>query len=332
MYFKSQKQIDSFLEKNSVFRRGNFSTPGEYLDFVFLCGKTRQKVNDNRELLEKNVLDDHGKITIYSEDLFDIFSNLNLDLLTVEEILLDISSGVVLILESYGSACELGAFSISNTSSKKMIVINDKKRKNDKSFINNGPIAKIEAYDKNHVLYSTFDDDGILSLDDNIYNELSLIHRKSFESEPIQSDGGKRIVKNLGFLACLIFDYVKTFGVLLKKDVEKKILFMINETNIDNVEIKLQSGNNPFDGRLNGAMDIFLKIPEMFVKTNLFRISTNKNIEYYYINYDLLSKLKKDPKGLTSILFSSTFSKMVKTKKEIFKILNLERKEGFKIW
>lgn len=84
---------------------------------------------------------------IYTSDLAD-------DILTFEEILAEISENIIIIAESAGTFCELGAFSLDKFC-KKTIVINEDNPNYKSSFITLGPIKKIESQNENNViLYS----------------------------------------------------------------------------------------------------------------------------------------------------------------------------------
>lgn len=79
-----------------------------------------------------------------AEKVFESISNPDIDLLSLEENLLDYCDCVLVILESESTFAELGAFAIKNELVKNMLVINDIKFKDNKSFISLGPLAKIE--------------------------------------------------------------------------------------------------------------------------------------------------------------------------------------------
>lgn len=71
-----------------------------------------------------------------------IRSNYNfINALQLEEWLADLSDAVIIIVESFGTVAELGAFSISEPLRTKLLPILDKRFKNDESFINTGPVS-----------------------------------------------------------------------------------------------------------------------------------------------------------------------------------------------
>lgn len=142
---KTIASIKSHLEKNG----SKFIT---YPKFVFLCGKAidGQYENTNRGILQ-NYLQKQSKniFIVLSELLWEEGFNSNIDLLTFEEFLAEISDVIVLFCESPGSYCELGAFAYAN------------KLFSDKLAI----IRGLSYCRKNDLKYSRYADDIYLSSD-----------------------------------------------------------------------------------------------------------------------------------------------------------------------
>lgn len=119
-----------------------------YPKFVFLCGKTFNSENEfdqsNRGVIKKFINSQTDCFTVVlSEKLWEDGFSSNIDLLTFEEFLAEISDFIILFPESPGSFCELGAFSYATERfSKKLIIVNDETHRQSKSFIETGPIAK----------------------------------------------------------------------------------------------------------------------------------------------------------------------------------------------
>ena len=92
--------------------------------------------------LEKNISHSH---IIIAEQFFHEYqkNSKTKNSLDFEHVLSDISEKIIIILESPGAICELGAFS-NEALRKKLIVINDKNFQNEPSFINTGPLAAIK--------------------------------------------------------------------------------------------------------------------------------------------------------------------------------------------
>lgn len=138
-----------------------------YPKFVFLCGKVYSSTeydNSNRGIAGKYLQRDSDAIFIVlSERLWEDNFNSNIDLLTFEEFLAEVSDAIILFVESPGSFCELGAFTYAEKLfSDKLIIIIDDKYKDSKSFINSGPVAKAKK-DGSVIVNAPLDGTGLLS-------------------------------------------------------------------------------------------------------------------------------------------------------------------------
>lgn len=124
--------------------------------FVFLCGKDISIENGgNRGIVSefyKKVRKDI--ICVYSEELCKIFNIDIVDLLSFEEILAELSDSIILFLESYGTACELGAFAMKENLLSKLLVFNGQEHFGKQTFINDGPIRKLINRNENSVIYA----------------------------------------------------------------------------------------------------------------------------------------------------------------------------------
>lgn len=77
---------------------------------------------------------------------------MKIDILTFEKLLAIISDEIIIITESAGTYCELGAFVLNDDFMKKTIVINEDVKEYRNSFITKGPIAKLKHLDSNRVI------------------------------------------------------------------------------------------------------------------------------------------------------------------------------------
>lgn len=138
-----------------------------YPKFVFLCGAAldeREYSKSNRGIIDKFIRTRTEDIFIVlSEKLWEDEFNSSIDLLTFEEFLAEISDCIILLVESPGSFCELGAFAYADTLfSDKLLVVVDNKYRGSKSFILTGPVAKVKG-DGSDVVYAPLDGTGLLS-------------------------------------------------------------------------------------------------------------------------------------------------------------------------
>ena len=129
-----------------------------YPKFVFLCGAAyseNEYDKTNRGVIDKYLKSKSDDIFIVlSERLWEDSFDSNIDLLTFEEFLAEVSDAIILFVESPGSFCELGAFAYAEKLfSDKLIIVIDEKYNGDKSFIITGPTAKAKK-DGAKVIYA----------------------------------------------------------------------------------------------------------------------------------------------------------------------------------
>lgn len=145
--------------------------------FIFICGE--QILDDSGKLISEETLENQNNVRYFimknfgkhiytgeygkeshpaqcviSEYLYS--TDKAIDILTFEEVLAEISEYIIIITESPGTFCELGAFALHDSFVDKVIVINEDNPKFKSSFISLGPIKKIENQnEKNVILYSS---------------------------------------------------------------------------------------------------------------------------------------------------------------------------------
>ena len=124
--------------------------------FIFLCGQHIDIDNGGNRKLVRDFFKKNRKdvFCLYAEDLFTKHHKNEIDLLTYEHYLAELSDGIILFVESFGTACELGAFSMLESLAKKLLVINDIKHKSVESFINDGPVKKIGKELHDNVIFT----------------------------------------------------------------------------------------------------------------------------------------------------------------------------------
>ena len=144
--------------------------------FVFVCGE--QILDENGNLIDEAILEvqnnirylimkkfikykqceeyekvSHPAQCIISEYLYT--DDKEIDILTFEEVLAEISECIIIIVESPGTYCELGAFALNEVFPDKTIVVNEDNPQYKKSFITKGPIKKIEnKHEENIILHN----------------------------------------------------------------------------------------------------------------------------------------------------------------------------------
>ena len=163
----SQIYSNELLESMKIHLSDNAIKFITYPKFVFLCGAAYANVgyeNTNRGIMQKYLKSKSEDIFfVLSEELWEDGFDSNIDLLTFEEFLAEVSDSIILFVESPGSFCELGAFSYAEKLfSDKLIIVIDKRYEGDKSFIITGPTAKAKR-DGAKVVFAPLSGKGLLS-------------------------------------------------------------------------------------------------------------------------------------------------------------------------
>lgn len=136
---------------------------------IFLCGGSgKEEEKFRRKVGEKisSKLSNYKYSVYYPEDMFIelILGYQKQDLLTLENLLADSASAVVILLQSPGTFTELGAFTNYKKLSNKLIVIIDPRFERRRSFINLGPIRFLKDKTKSKVLFMPMDNSNFNKL------------------------------------------------------------------------------------------------------------------------------------------------------------------------
>lgn len=182
--------------------------------FLFLCGRDISiPGTSNREIVSKFYKSSRFKNIncILAEELWEKDKKKEVDLLTFEDFLAEASDGIILFVESYGTACELGAFSMKENLIKKMLVFIDYKYKGTASFINDGPINKICNIIGSNVIYA--DLEAVLSNTEtfNKLNEIISIKKCDINKDESQVKVNSFILE--------ILELISLFGPIERKEL-----------------------------------------------------------------------------------------------------------------
>lgn len=113
---------------------------------LFICGGDPRYCKRRGEI--ESYLSRHAKhlLTFRAEYAWETISNTQsgVNALELEEWLADLSDAVIIIVESFGTVAELGAFSLSKPLRSKLLPILDKEYESDESFINTGPVRWVD--------------------------------------------------------------------------------------------------------------------------------------------------------------------------------------------
>lgn len=145
------------LRKNNISSNVTLSAPR----FVFVCGKEIKEGQDTirkytiKRLEKFKAKNDYGTeyesvLCVISEYLY--VQDLSEDIFSFEKMLAEISDKIIIVAESPGTFCELGAFVMDEQCRNKTIVINEDKEEYKNSFITKGPVKMLENRDEQSVI------------------------------------------------------------------------------------------------------------------------------------------------------------------------------------
>ncbi|ENI4129877.1 retron St85 family effector protein [Vibrio fluvialis] len=145
-YHSALKEFASHLPKwtssSSDARKIHFFGRSPLPKILFICGGDPE-LCENREKIEAYI-SKHSKnlLTFRAEYAWDtiVASKSTVNALKLEEWLADFSDAVLILVESFGTVAELGAFSMADSLRKKLLPILNKDFEGDESFINTGPV------------------------------------------------------------------------------------------------------------------------------------------------------------------------------------------------
>lgn len=151
---------------------------------VFLIGAGKDKRDSIREKIRLELIN-KKYITwfdvYYPEDIFEalIKGKIGFNLLDLENHLADSVNTIVIILESFGSIAEFGAFAVHAILKNKLLVVLNKKYRRAKSFINQGLIKYIRGETDSKVIYHDFNEIDLSNLTTSIRKDIRDISKKT---------------------------------------------------------------------------------------------------------------------------------------------------------
>jgi len=324
MYFSKYSKIDQLVCQLSPNVKQNSKSSSVMFNFVMLCGKTRSD-DDNRTQIENviSISKRNDIIPLYSEELFELGKSFNL--LTLEEIIAEISSAIYIVVESLGSACELGAFTYSNKMCKKILAIGDKKYVNDNSFINYGPLKKLlEFSDKNRVFYEEFNDGHIVfsqKLSDSLTSFIDPFRK--YEVNKLRIVQNKLQIDDFGYFQLLIISIIFLLGFVKRTKLIEiiKKLYGVNE-----IDFKFTSLNEL--SQTNSESIIIDFLLEVLIEQKI--LIKEKN--FLYVNYTWICEHAPELIDSSHSILYSDFIKTNEYLKIKSRMINLAKKEGHNLW
>ncbi|WP_318403348.1 retron St85 family effector protein [Photobacterium leiognathi] len=203
----------------------------------FVCGGDPKYCSRRGEI--EDYLSKHAKhlLTFRAEYAWETISNTQSDVnaLELEEWLADLSDAVIIIVESFGTVAELGAFSLSKPLRSKLLPILDRKYKNDESFVNTGPVRWVDQDSVySPTIYADFD--TILTIVPEILIRIDSSRPKFYNSREGDKTLGRFLFtkKEMLFVIILIITSIgpidnwniidickRSFGINKKIDIEE---------------------------------------------------------------------------------------------------------------
>jgi hypothetical protein len=204
-------------------------------------------------------------IPVVSEKVYDLVNLKHVDLLTFEEIIAKLSDKVILIVESEGTLCELGAFSLENSIGAKLSVINNIRYSGRNSFIINGPIRKLETMEEDKVIYLDYDYD-LFKADYKLENLITSIQSAKVTFEPTNVEAVN--VKNFMYEVVAILDI---FGPLDRKEI------------IYVYKVLKGCGNKQFrfESVFNGTLESTRKVLDYMISIGIIKEKNISGTTYY---------------------------------------------------
>jgi len=194
-----------FIEKNS--------------NFIFVCGS-----NSKDSCREKFLEFAEKQITEYyffkAERIIETIEEKKKDLLTIEDEIARYCDCIMIILESAGAFTELGAFAMSERLSHNVMLINNNQYKDEPSFINYGPIKKIQNKSPyKDCIWSNYREiaTSFSEIREKFRNVLYKERRSKFVSLLGSEDAYKKLSPKEKLF--LLADFINIFGPIKKKEL-----------------------------------------------------------------------------------------------------------------
>ena len=197
--------------------------------YVFLCGGAGKECIRNKV---RSLLVCKNFQILYPEDLFmDMFNkDKKSDLLDFENFLAENSDIICIIIESIGSAVELGAFIQNDSIKRKMVVAINQKYSRDKSFLMMGPIKHLKKIDKDKIVIFKHNDLKLLC--DNLSRGFRKIHKQIINNKNLSFNS---LSTYIVFIPMIVY----FFRIINRKKLYKSLKDFIEEVNITSERYKV---------------------------------------------------------------------------------------------
>lgn len=247
----------------------------------FVCGGQFNSQNDsfNNRRKVKDLIDQHDKcLSVFAEDLY--FDGCNL--LEFENLLADICDNTIVIPESPGSFCELGAFVNNSQLRNTLIVFNNDNPKYSNSFISKGPLKMIPD--------RVIPFEGDIILDSRIRDYINKLTDKRIRKSKLKTNNGFE----LRTLMCILVHLLYMFEPISSVDLEKILVVINNGGNIFiksktirsvNMVVKLMQRLGFLEYYNDIGYCLSMKVDKKDIKNGLFLDNDEKRIRMSYLSF-----------------------------------------------
>ncbi len=195
---------------------------------IFLCGADTGKTDSFRNLLNKEFKKYAKFNVVYPEFIFaTLLNKKDSNLLELEDELASYVDLIIVPLEGQGTLAEIGAFTVNKKLLPKIIVINDLKYKNSKSFINLGPLDLVKKHNTNHIFYFEKGKEKDI-LNDIVKEILTKRFNKRYSYE----------LENIFNLSRYLFYIISVYQPLTKIEIIARLNELTNEIKDEKIALK----------------------------------------------------------------------------------------------
>ena len=233
------RQRDALIE---LFRENVYTFP-KLRPVVFLCGAVGSQ---SRDRIAQYLRERTKSLVFYADEVWARLASEDLNALQMEDHFAELSDIVIIVVESPGTYCELGAFSLSPSLRRKLLPLIDTSYRNVPSFINTGPVRWINKESEfAPALYG--DHKIILSLMPEIEKRMVFLRFRGTQ----QVSNIAQSPKHLLFLIC---DLVAIIGPASIDDIRYYLEKIVNDLPVGDVaeilgvavSLKLVSEHSPY--------------------------------------------------------------------------------------
>lgn len=210
-----------------------YRTHSDIPKFIFLCGKNLNEDDGGNRAIIKSYFKGLGRKDLFfinSENLFDKEYKTTLDLLTFEEYIAEFSDAIILFIESYGSACELGAFAVNPHLMNKLFVFSDIGYVSSNSFINIGPLRKLQLH-TGYVKYI-----NLKAIIKAANEEKAFEDFENFIDKKIYQVNNNKECVHLNAFMLEMLELIDIFGPIIKEDLIEIYKYLNDFQNFDFID------------------------------------------------------------------------------------------------